>query len=47
MSALLFGYTSDFFVVRLISLTLVFIISNLQLGMIKNRVLREIIIEAD
>ena len=47
VTALLFGYTSDFFVVRLISLTLILIISNLQLGMLKNHVLMEIIVEAD
>jgi len=47
ISALLFGYTSDFFVIRLMSLTLIFIISNLQLGMLGNRVLVEIIVEAD
>ena len=47
MTALLFGYTSDLFVVRLISLTLVFVISDLQLGILNNGALKEIIIEAD
>lgn len=47
MSALLFGYNSDFFIVRLISLTLILIISNLQLVMTRNQVLMEVIADAD
>lgn len=47
LSALLFGYNSDFFIVRLISLTLILIISNLQLVITRNQVLMEVIADAD
>lgn len=47
VSALLFGYTQDFFVVRLLLLSLILIVSNMQLGMLGNQVLMEIIAESD
>ena len=46
-SALLFGFTTDYFSVRLISLTLILIIANMQITMLKHAVLREIIVEVD
>ena len=39
LTGLLFGYTSDLFFVRLLALTLILLISNLQLGMMGNQVL--------
>ena len=47
MLALTFGFTSDVFLVRLLSLTLILLISNQHLNMLGNEVLEEIIVEGD
>jgi hypothetical protein len=47
ITALLFGYTSDLFVLRLLTLTCILVTSNMQLVMIRNQVLMDIIDEAD
>lgn len=47
MTALLFGYTSDLFVLRVLTLTVILVISHMQLVMIQNQVLMDIISEVD
>ena len=47
MAALLLGFQSDFFFVRLVSLTLILVISNLQLNTINNQMMMDILSESD
>jgi len=44
---LLVGLKQDFFAIRLLSLTLILIISNLQLKVMQNQVLIQILLEQD